>query len=674
MTATSTLRQFALSVLALAWSVTLTGCGGMGNSYQGGGGTPAAPSVTSLNPSLGLIGASVTITGANFGATQGTSTVKFNGIAATPTSWGATSIVAPVPAGTTTGNLVVTVGGVASNGVSFTVTMTPAPSITSLNPASGLIGASVKITGANFGAAQGTSTVKFNGIAAKPMSWSAVSIVVPVPAGATTGSVVVTVGGVASNGVSFTVTPNTTGPLRPLAGNSHYFTDGSGKAILLTGSQSWNDFQDMDTSASPAALDFNAYVSFLKAHGHNATILWRKDLPTYCGWGAGGTWQVAQFPWKRTGGSSGTQVASDGKPAFDLTQLDQTYFDRLRARVIQLQQNGIYAVVELFDGLGLTNNRCGNDGYAFTGGNNVNGVDDGGGTNSMTMTSANTITGYQDAFVQKAIDTVNDQPNVLWEISEEAPDNSTWWQGHMISLIHTYEGGKAQQHPVGFPSLNVSGTSDTTLYNSNADWVAPMAKLSPTSSCGSGTPACKVNINDSDHSYFGMWNDSAQVNRNYVWENFTNGDSVMFMDPYVINWTTGNRNLCQSPSNGVCTGPDSRWNNFRDNMGYTLNYANRMDLAKMTPQGSLASTGFCLAQTPSTGAEYLVYAPNGGSFTVDLTAMPSTRRLNVEWFDPSSGTPTSGVVVAGGSIQPFKTPTSISGDAVLYLVDATGHN
>ena len=64
----------------------------------------------------------MTITGTNFGATQGTSTVTFNGTAATPTSWSATSIVVPVPTGATTGNVVVTVGGVASNGVSFTVT------------------------------------------------------------------------------------------------------------------------------------------------------------------------------------------------------------------------------------------------------------------------------------------------------------------------------------------------------------------------------------------------------------------------------------------------------------------------------------------------------------------------------------------------------------------------
>src|SRR5690349_172304 len=81
------------------------------------------------------------------------------------------------------------------------------PSITSLNPASGQVGTSVTITGANFGSPQGTSTVKFNGTSAgTATSWNATSIVIPVPTGATSGSVVVTVSGVASNGVAFTVT------------------------------------------------------------------------------------------------------------------------------------------------------------------------------------------------------------------------------------------------------------------------------------------------------------------------------------------------------------------------------------------------------------------------------------------------------------------------------------
>jgi hypothetical protein len=52
--------------------------------------------------------------------------VTFNGISAgTATTWSATSITVNVPNTATTGNVVVTVGGTASNGVSFTVTLLP---------------------------------------------------------------------------------------------------------------------------------------------------------------------------------------------------------------------------------------------------------------------------------------------------------------------------------------------------------------------------------------------------------------------------------------------------------------------------------------------------------------------------------------------------------------------
>src|SRR6185503_10960473 len=114
----------------------------------------AAPTITTLLPLNGPVGTAVTITGTNFGATMGTSTVTFNGTAATPTSWSATSIVVPVPAGATTGNVVVTVGGLASNGVSFTVTVPP--TITSLSPTSGPVATAVTIAGTVFGATKGT--------------------------------------------------------------------------------------------------------------------------------------------------------------------------------------------------------------------------------------------------------------------------------------------------------------------------------------------------------------------------------------------------------------------------------------------------------------------------------------------------------------------------------------
>ena len=144
--------------------------------------------------------------------------------------------------------------------------------------------------------------------------------------------------------------------------------------------------------------------------------------------------------------------------------------------------------------------------------------------------------------------------------------------------------------------------------------------------------------------------------------------------PELVGETIGraNRNLCLSPTNNICTGPDPRWDNFRDNLGYILKYSRKLNLAEVTPRGELSSTTYCLAQTPSQGAEYLVYAPAGGTFTVDLSAMASSRTLAVECFNPSTGTTTTGDSVVAGSSSSFTPP--FSGDAVLYLVDSAGHN
>src|SRR5229473_943677 len=83
--------------------------------------TPA-PAITSLAPNTGAIGSVVTITGTNFGPSQGNGSVKFGTVVATVSSWSPTSIVATVPTGAVTGSVVVTAaGGISSNGVRFKV-------------------------------------------------------------------------------------------------------------------------------------------------------------------------------------------------------------------------------------------------------------------------------------------------------------------------------------------------------------------------------------------------------------------------------------------------------------------------------------------------------------------------------------------------------------------------
>ena len=161
---------------------------------------PPAPTLTSLSPTSGPVGTSVIITGTNL---TGATSVSFNGTAATFTVNSSTQITATVPAGATTGSVVVATPGGTSNGLPFTVAA-PAPSLSSLSPASGAVGASVVITGTGF---TGATSVSFNGTAATFTVNSATQITATVPAGATTGSVTVATPGGTSNGLPFTVLP-----------------------------------------------------------------------------------------------------------------------------------------------------------------------------------------------------------------------------------------------------------------------------------------------------------------------------------------------------------------------------------------------------------------------------------------------------------------------------------
>jgi len=105
------------------------------------------------------------------------------------------------------------------------------------------------------------------------------------------------------------------------SGNPNYFKDASGAALILSGSQTWNALHDWGSNGSPRPLAFNAYFNFLTAHEHNFTLLWRTELPKFCGF-PGTTSSppyltVSPHPWLRTGPGN----ATDGALKFDLTKL-----------------------------------------------------------------------------------------------------------------------------------------------------------------------------------------------------------------------------------------------------------------------------------------------------------------------------------------------------------------
>jgi lysophospholipase L1-like esterase len=169
---------------------------------------PTPPQITTITPTYGAPAALIRIVGSNFGPTQGNGSVTVGGAPSYVASWSNTLILIQVPSRATTGNIVVTSAGEASNGVGFT--FYPYPAITGISPASGAVGTPVTITGSGLldGAGPGNGSVAFNGTFATVLSQSSTSIQVNVPPGASSGPVSVYVNGdTAKSSASFTVTP-----------------------------------------------------------------------------------------------------------------------------------------------------------------------------------------------------------------------------------------------------------------------------------------------------------------------------------------------------------------------------------------------------------------------------------------------------------------------------------
>ena len=163
-----------------------------------------APTLSGLTPSSGPVGQVVTLSGSNLGTVF---RVTFNGTAATAgTLLSASQLSVTVPAGATTGAVVVTnpSGAATSPGV-FTVTSSgPAPTLLSYAPAAGQrTGQPVVVTGTNLG---GTTDLTIGGAVAAFVINSPTQLTATVPATATSGLLTATTGG-GSASVAFAVLP-----------------------------------------------------------------------------------------------------------------------------------------------------------------------------------------------------------------------------------------------------------------------------------------------------------------------------------------------------------------------------------------------------------------------------------------------------------------------------------
>jgi hypothetical protein len=439
--------------------------------------------------------------------------------------------------------------------------------------------------------------------------------------------------------------------------------------VFLAGDHAWANVQDLGNNRHPGAFDFSGLMTFQRAHGYRWMRLWVWMFShENCCIGAFIKEVGPIWPWLRSGPGTG----NDGLLKTDFAQLDPSYFSLLRRRIIQAGQNGLYVSVMMFNGSefdGLTNSR---DGNPFESVNNVNNINCPGNC-AVTLPLDATVWSYEKTYIQKVVDTVHDLPNVLYEITNESPVTSESWEAQVINELRNYESNSyGSAHPVGINYGN--NIPDSNVYNTNADWVSPSTKLPPaaTGQCptvtGNGgavnrsSGRCKVVINDSDHSYYYtvMLADGETGQINWAWENFTLGNGVAFMDPYTFPWP--GRNTCIAPANGDCglcvtRGLDPRWNPIRQAIGDVVAYAQKIDLKHMTPQGSLSTSGYALADH---GSQYLVFGNSNG-----FTVATEPGIYTFEWFNPSNHR-----IVETGSLKALNSQTftaPFSGAAVLWL-------
>jgi hypothetical protein len=124
-TVTSDVSNFGTAFGVAQGSAIVSACTGTicgTTTLTVGAQTPLPPVVDGLAPGSAMVGSWVAISGENFGATQGSSTVTFGGTAATIVSWSDTAIFATVPGGLTSGQtvpVVVTTTAGASNPADF---------------------------------------------------------------------------------------------------------------------------------------------------------------------------------------------------------------------------------------------------------------------------------------------------------------------------------------------------------------------------------------------------------------------------------------------------------------------------------------------------------------------------------------------------------------------------
>lgn len=402
--------------------------------------------------------------------------------------------------------------------------------------------------------------------------------------------------------------------------NPRCFQTAEGKPVVLIGAYTWGTFSDVD-------YDYSAMFDTLKAGGLNLARVWV--------W-----WGCEEFPepinrrhvepYVRAGPGKG----NDGRPKYDLTRFDPTFFDRLGAVCAAARQRGIFLQLTLFDAWMIKHAHLWKL-HAYHRDNNINGVD---GDPRNTRRGTDSERGFcslgnpkvleaQKAFVRRTIDAVSDYDNIFFEIANENYYNGAW-ERRLCEFIHEYEKGKPRHHlamPLDLPNHDYGGIKTWDIQRLHKNLLKAEALKQPLifDTDGIGSP------------------DDATVRR-AAWTAVLSGGHVSYLDDSLQVGTEYKGDFAGSRRIGL-----------RRQLAHLVVFANRARPAETDPDDSLVKAGIAFAA--KSGREVVVYLPNGGDLTLALGHMKGM--LTACWFDPRRGEFTKRFNLEGGQDREFKAPS-----------------
>jgi len=361
---------------------------------------------------------------------------------------------------------------------------------------------------------------------------------------------------------------------------------------------------------------------------------------------------------------TGPGVAIDGKPKFDLTKFDQSYFnERLKPFLREAAKRGIYVELTLFEGF-----RAREDfkESLYAEQNNINklGLRPGGITSDATLDNPRLIA-IQHAYVDKVLAETAEFGNVIYEIANETGGRR--WVTHFIDYIHNHPSHPSRLVSAGEQSSSFEprkGANDIVikhrggggLYATNADvrnhHVALLQFLV-------GKPV-------SHNEYFLYANrstDDVNFPRKMMWADFTAGGHSNFYD--FTFWRGTGRTLdegqpSRSPPDAILFGGKYLQDFLADN---------EVEFWTMTPHDELATVEgekkpyvFTLARPDE---EYICYVLGDGQVTVSIRLRNGP--FIARWYEPKQGRfVTEMEKVQGDGRCVFKSPV-FEQDIVLYV-------